>query len=170
MYRLVKAGVIFNRIMDIMVVMAAVLLIFTMLSIGTEVVSRYFLNKPLFWVLEVSEYSLLFITFLGAAWLLRREKHVKMDLVLNHLGLRTQALLNIVTSIIGTIACLSLAWYSAQATWFTYRDGSVFPTDLEVPEFIILAIIPIGSLLLFIQFLRRTGECHRRWKTLKDTG
>ncbi len=169
MQRLAKAGSLFDYINGFLVVIAAVLLVFIMLSICTEVVTRYFWNRPIFWVLEVSEYNLLFITFLGAAWLLRREGHVKMDMVLNRLSTRSATLLNIITSIIGTLACLCLTWYGIEATLYAYQDGSVIPTELGPPEFLILSIIPIGGLLLFIQFMRRTSGYVLKWKESGNT-
>jgi TRAP-type C4-dicarboxylate transport system permease small subunit len=139
-----------------------------MLAVVYEVVMRYFLGRPTIWVVELSEYSLLFITFLGATWVLRREGHVKLDLVLGRLNPRTQVLLNIITSVLSAAICLALLWYSAEVTWDHFQSGWIRPKVLNIPSAYILVIIPVGSLLLFIQFLRRSYEYLRSWRGLRD--
>ena len=104
----------------------------------------------------------MFLTLLGATWLLKLEGHVKMDLLVNQLNPRTQALLNIITSILGAIICLVIAWYGTEVTWSQFQKGITYPTVLEPPVFIILSVIPIGYFLLFIQFLRRTYSFLRK--------
>ena len=155
---------IFDYIVSLCGTLVVVLLIFMMLAVSTEVVMRYFLNRPPIWVIEVTEYALLYITFLGAAWLLKREGHVKMDLVLNRLNPRTQTLVNIVTSVFGAIICLVLTWYGVKVTWDHFQLGSFLSTILRPPSFLIVAIIPVGSFLLFIQFLRRTYQYLGMWR------
>jgi len=163
-----KFGAIFDGINRWLVVLAGVLLTFTMFAVCTEVVARYFLGHPQDWVLEVTEYILLYITFLGAAWLLKLGGHVRMDALLGQLKPRTQAPVNAITSILGFIACLVLTRYSVEATWHYFQTGYCMITVLEVPAFLIVGIIPIGSLLLAIQFLRNTRNYLRSWKELPD--
>ena len=105
---------------------------------------------------EIWEYGLLYIPFLGAAWLLRIEGHVKMEMVIDRLNPKRQSVLNTITSIIGVIIFLVMTWYGAKSTWFLFQSGHYMPTDLKPPTFLIILIIPAGSLLLFIQSLRRT--------------
>lgn len=150
-----KFAGIFDGTVDAFSILACVLLIFVMLAVCAEIVFRYFLHSPIIWVVEISEVILLYITFLGTAWLLRREGHVKIDLLLSRLKPKTQAWFNIIISVIGAIMCLLLVWYSAQETWVLFQRGVLTPTVLALPKAPIILIIPIGSFLLFIQFLRR---------------
>ena len=103
---LTKVANIFDRTIQVATLLAGILLIFLMLSVSADVVLRYFLGRPIGWVKEVAEYILLYIPFLVAAWVLRREGHVKMDMVLTRLNPRTQALVNIVTSSLGAVTFL----------------------------------------------------------------
>ena len=167
-----KATPIFDRTIGLLSLFAGILILFIMLSVTAEVATRYFLGSMMGWVIEVSEYSLLFITFLATAWVLKKERHVKMELVLRRLNPRTQSLLNIITSIIGAIICLIVAWYGVKVTWGSYQIGYIMAKPLRVPQFLILFIIPVGSFLLFIQFLRRTYGYLGHWKELpnKESG
>ncbi len=155
MKRLSQINSVFNYILDSLGLVASVLIVIAMLVVVTDVVMRYFLNRPIDWSMEITEYTLLFIAFLGAAWVLRREGHVRMDLVLNRLEPRTQALLNTVTSIIGAFIWLTITWFSVKATLEFQQLGFFFFTPLRTPKFIVLSVIPVGSVLLSIQFMRR---------------
>lgn len=161
---LTKITVIFDGAIDFLALLAAVLLVFIMLGTVTEVTVRYLLGGAIKWMMETVEYSLLFITFLATTWLLKTEGHVIMDVVLDRLKPRTQALTNMITSILGAIVCLVIAWYGVEVTWSNFQRGIVLGTVLEPPIFIILSIIPVGSFLLFIQFLRRTYRYLRMWR------
>lgn len=161
---LTKVTAIFDRTISLLAFLAAILLILIMLSVSAEVFMRQSLARPIVGVLEITEISLLFITFLGAAWVLKIDKHVKIDLLLNRLNPRAQALLNMITSILCTIGCLIITWYGVRVTWDYFRSGYYFSTPLETPQFVILCVIPIGSFLLVIQFLRRTYEYLEGWR------
>lgn len=158
-----KVNSVFNYILDSLGLVASVLIVIAMLVVVTDVVMRYFLNRPIDWSTEITEYTLLFIAFLGAAWVLRREGHVRMDLVLNRLEPRTQALLNTVTSIIGAFMWLTITWFSVKATLEFQQLGFFFFTPLRTPKFIVMSVIPVGSALLFIQFMRRAYGYGRDW-------
>jgi len=151
-----------------MPILAGILLIFITLIIGVSIASRYFLNRPMGWVTEISEYSLLYITFLVAAWVLKKEGHVKMDIVLTRLKPRTQSVTNVITSAISAVVCFILTWYGVRVTWELFQTGYPTPTILELPKFIIIAAIFIGSFLLFIQFLRRTCSYLGNWRASRD--
>jgi TRAP-type C4-dicarboxylate transport system permease small subunit len=156
---------ILNRTIDVMVVIAGILLIFSVLSISMAVGSRYLLGRPWGWVIEMSEYSLLYIAFLVAAWVLRQNKHVRMDLVIDALKPRIQSMLNIITSFICSIVCLVLFLFGAKVTWELFKTHYFTPTLLEVPKAFITVIIPIGFLLLFFQSLNRTSDFLSSWRT-----
>ncbi len=152
---LAKVTAIFDRTIGLLAFVAGVLIILMMLAVGSEVVTRYFLNRAIVGVVDVSEILILYITFLAAAWLLRGEGHVKMDLVLKRLKPKAQTSLTIVTSIIAAIICFILFWYGARVTWDNFQRGIEEVGIMEVPTFAIVVIIPVGGFLLFIQFLRR---------------
>ena len=165
---LTKASAIFDRGIIVLAVIAVLLLAFIMLSVSAEVVTRYFVGRQMLWVIEVTEYCLVWIAFLGAACVLKREAHVVMDIVLIRLEPRTQALVNAITSIIGVVICLVVTWYGVEVTLDFYRRGHFLPSVLEPPSFVLYAIIPVGSLLLAIQFVRRTYGYIQGWRVVPD--
>jgi len=133
-----------------------VLLFLLMLSVCWEVFSRYYLGRGTTWVIEFSEYSMLFMTFLGTAWLLSKDGHVEMDIVVNALRPKTQRVLKATTSIVCAVVCLLLAWSGTEVSLDYLQRGLHRPTLMAPPYFPLFAIIPTGFFLLFVQFLRRT--------------
>ena len=165
---LTKANTTFDYIIYIFAIFAALLLAFIMLSVCSDVVMRYFLSKPMMWVTEVTEYCLLWITFLGTAWVLRREGHVVMDLAIGQLKPEARATVSIITSVIGAAVCLLLTWYGVKVTLDVFHRNLLLSTILTPPAFILFAIIPVGSLLLSIQFIIRTHGFINSRRALSD--
>ena len=146
---------IFDFILDLFSAIAMVLLVFMMLSVCFEVVSRYFFGRGIIWVIEFSEYILLYITFLGTTWVLKNEGHIEMDVVISLLNQKTQLIFSVVTSIVGALVCIVIAWIGAVVALDHLRRGLHQPTLVQFPDFPLFAVIPVGSFLLFVQFLRR---------------
>lgn len=163
---LTKAGAIFDSIIAFLARWASTLFIATMLIVCIEVFMRYFLNRPQTWVVETTEFGLLFIAFLGAAYLLKQEWHVKIDMVLARLSRRGQALLNTITSILGVAICLTFVVYGTQATMMCFEIGRRTRGAMLTLQWPLIMIMPIGFFLLSIQFLRRARSYFRDWRIL----
>lgn len=147
-----------ERLLVALTYLSGAILVFMAASVVIEVVMRYFLGRPTRWVVEFSEYMLLYMAFLPAAWVLNKDKHVKIDLVLALLPDRAQTTVNALTSVIGAFLCGLFFWSSAALTWETFRSSEVLFRAVHVPKWAVLVAVPIGTLLLTVQFIRRTGR------------
>lgn len=156
---------IFDRINDFFALLAVIILATIALAITLEIIQRAIWGRTTAGLIELSGFGILYITFLGAAWVLRREGHVRMDILVERLPRRAQAVLNIITSLIGATACGLITFYGIKVTRFFFETGYTLTTLLEPQKWPFIIIIPIGSFLLFIQFLRRTWGFFRDWKT-----
>jgi TRAP-type C4-dicarboxylate transport system permease small subunit len=161
-----KASAVFDFILGALVYVAAAILLFITLAVCWDVVARAAASRPLPWVLEFTEYGLLYMTFLCAAWVLRKEGHVTSDLLIGSLSKQKQIVMNTITSIMGALVCLVLTWFGTAVSLEKLQMGSYQPTPMEPPDFPIFIIIPIGSFLLFIQFMRRAWAHRTNWKEL----
>ncbi|MEW6265326.1 MAG: TRAP transporter small permease [Thermodesulfobacteriota bacterium] len=146
----------FDRVVNFLAVVASLLLILIVLIITYQVVGRYFFNISQVWVNCLVEFSLLWLTFFGAAFVLRQEKHIEVDLLVSHLRPRPAVWSKIVTSLAGGCVCVILTYYSGLVVWENYHRGITVMKAMETPKFLVLMPIMIGSLLLAIQFLIRT--------------
>ena len=149
-------GSAFDHVIGLLAFLAGIIIVLMMIAISLGVIFRFTPVGSMVWIIEITDYCLLWITFLATAWVLKLDGHVKMDMLLNRLKPGNQKIVNVITSSVGAIACLILAFFSIKVTWQHFESHNLFTRYLDVPSYPIMAIIPIGSLLLFIQFVRRT--------------
>ncbi len=133
-------------------VVAAILLFIMIAAINYEVIGRQFFS-PGGWALEISEYIMIYLTFLLAPWVLRQDGHVRVDILVNRLGLRARFLLSVITTLAAAISCLVLFWFSLEVAVETYQRGVILRKVLQTPQYVLLAVIPLGSLFLFLRFV-----------------
>ena len=145
----------FDRLNRGLAAAACVLLVLIALAICTEIITRATLDLSNQWLVELSEIMLLYITFLGAAWVLGNDKHVALDIVLNHIGRRSGQRLHCALSILAAAACFVLTWFGILTVADQYQNEIREPTIMAPLTFWITAVIPLGFVLLGVQFLRR---------------
>lgn len=166
MKSLTRLGKILDQVNIIMVVISTVLILGLTLIVGADITLRYVFLRPLGWVKEVSEYILVALGFLVAAWILKDDGHVKMDLLLTKVSPKTQTMMNLITSILSIFVVLIVTWFSLRVIIDFYRTKLVTPSVLEPQKWVLLIPIFVGSLLLAIQFIRRTFSFIDRWRML----
>jgi C4-dicarboxylate transporter, DctQ subunit len=158
----------FDRVVDFLAGTGAVLVICVMAIVCFEVIIRYVIQRPQVWVAEVSEYILVWMTFLGAVWILREGGHVRVDILVSQLSPRVQTYVEILGAIIGLLVSLVLFIFGAQVVWklmLTLEADS--KSQIGIPKAPLLAIIPLCSLPLLFQFLRDGLKGMRRLRSLK---
>ena len=163
-----KMGVFFDGALNTMTFVSGILLIAVMILVTVSVIMRYFFHRPLGWAVEVAQYMVVYITYLVTAWTLRRDGHVKMDIILMAFSRRTQGLINTVTFSVSTILCLMITFFGVRVTWELYQTDYFTPTVLMLPQCIFTGVIAFGFLMLSIQFMRRTHEYLKTWKSQNE--
>jgi C4-dicarboxylate transporter, DctQ subunit len=141
--------------------LGSALLAFIALAICAEVVMRYGFNRPLTWVVEISEYALLWMTFLGTAWVLREGGHVRVDILMHLLSPAALRVCGLISAAAGLAASLVLVVFGLTTTWTAFVRGSFKSTGLDIPTWLVLVIIPVGGFLLLLRFLRLFVEYYR---------
>jgi C4-dicarboxylate transporter DctQ subunit len=164
------ASTVFDRVLDGGLVAAGGILAFLMLTVFLDVILRDTGHAPLPWALEYVQYGLLFMTFLGAGWVLKKEAHVSLDLVLSKVSTKCSHLLQTINSIVCALICFILTYYGAALCHEQFISKSYQPTPMETPDFIVFGVIPLGTLLLTIQFIRRAYNNFLSWKDLHEAG
>jgi len=144
----------FDRLLDVAAFLAGVTMTFITVAVCYEVMMRYFFMSPSIWVVQTCEYALLWIVFLGTAWLLRERGHVAVDIIYSRLEDESKSFLNIVTFSLAGIACSVVVLFGALYTCESVVHGITDVRAVTVPKYAVYIIIPIGSLLLSIQFFR----------------
>lgn len=130
-------------------------IVFLIGAVCFEMLMRGAFDRPQVWVVEFTEYALLYITFLGAAALQREGRHVSVDLLTDALSDVWRRRLAIVSALICVAVTLVLTWFGTWAMLDAMERGVYKPTVMEFPTWIVLAVIPVGSLLLTLRFAHR---------------
>ena len=145
----------YERLLDGLMLVACLLLFGMAVMIGADVVSRYVGAGGVAVSTELSEDILYLMTLLAAPWLLRQGQHIRVDIILRILPTRVAWMLEWVGDIIGLLCCLYFVWYGALVTMSSYSAGSIVIKTLITPEWWTLAPLPVGFVLLGIEFIFR---------------
>ena len=149
-----KIITLFDRILIVGSILAGVMLFFMMLSVCYDVIARYAFNAPTVWADEISSIFLLFLPFFAGAWILKKDGHVKMDLVLNYMSPRKRLLLSIISFIVISLVCAAFVVYGFKVTWNMFEIGYKTDTNLRLFKWPIISVIPLGFLLILLQAVR----------------
>lgn len=143
---------------NVLAFLGGVLLVVAVSSVAFQISARYFFNLTFIWINEINEYILLYIPFLGAAWLLRQDGHVTVDLLNSVLRSRTRKGSNLLVAALGIAISAVLFWFGMVVTMDAYARGTVSTTPSQVPQAYVLVVVPLGSLLLLLEFVRRASN------------
>ena len=155
MYYLKKISQFLNAISRITGVVSAIIMGVIALIVTYEVIMRYVFRNPTGWTLDFVPYLILWGAFLGGAITLRENRHIKVDLLIRHLSPRKQKILEIFSGGIAIVFCIVLCVKGMEMVTQTKQLGSVDASSLNIPLFIPQLCIPIGAVLLVLEFLKR---------------
>lgn len=131
-----------------------------------NVVSRYVFNHSIIWVEELTQYQMIWITYLGAGLALREGRHVAVDTLQDLLPQAArQALRTLVAAAIAAFM-LAVTVLGVQITLFTWNQETPV---LNIPAGVPYLGVPIGAamcLLHLLGFWRAFVE--RRFETPPD--
>lgn len=155
---------IFDKTITILMGLAAALVVLDALAVTFDVLLRYSLGITHVQLFEIVEYTLLWVTFLGTAWLMKNDGHVRVDLVVKRFPPGQEVILKTAASILGVMLLGFVTWYSAKVTLQDLQTGFTLSGVLRPPKWPIEIIIPIGFFLLLIQSARNTYGHLMSWR------
>ena len=144
---------VFSRLNLACAALGAAILFFVAAIIVWEVISRAMFGQSRLWVIEVSEYSLLFITFLGAPYLLEKNMHVVLDIVYDNLRPTMRRVAATLNAALGLAICAVLTVVGIMVVMDQYDVGVRQTTVMAPLSFWITAALPLGMFLMSFQFL-----------------
>lgn len=117
------------------------------------VATRYFFGMATVWQTEVSIYLLLVVTFWGAAYGLKHHAHVGVSVLTDRLPPRGRLLATIGTSLLSLAVVAAVAWKGTELWYEAYEGGFKSPTAFRAPLDVVYAILPIGMVLVALQYV-----------------
>lgn len=116
--------------------------------VAHEVFVRYALNAPTQFSVEISEYLLVFISFASTAWILRKDRHVRVRLVLDRLPERARAGLEAAGMLLLAAFAAVLVWKGAGMALTAWHGDDRSSSLLSAPLWVPYSFIPLGGLAL----------------------
>jgi len=123
------------------------------LTVCYDVFTRYLLNESQIAVQELEWHLFSLIFLLGAAFTLRHDRHVRVDVIYINFSERTRAWVNLAGSLLFLIPFAVIVIKSSQnfvINSFMIQETSADPGGLPA-RFILKSCIPIGFVLVLLQ-------------------
>ena len=118
-----------------------------------EIIVRSAFNATLYITEEYSGYLMCGISFCGLAYTLSKSGHIRMVFLYKILATRPRLYLEIGCTMAGLAVCLFITYSTACLFWDSFINRSqtmqITETYLAIPQF----FMPLGSLLISLQFL-----------------
>jgi TRAP-type C4-dicarboxylate transport system permease small subunit len=143
----------YARLLQGLALCAALLLGLSAAAITLDVVGRNIGLGTLPWILEVSEYVLPLATFLVAPWLLYRNQHVRLDVLL-----QAAPWLGRVADLLGLAVSAVLVVYGLRTILNSAQQGGMVFKSVVFPEWWLYAPVPLCFALLSFEFVRRLAS------------
>ena len=139
------------RIENALSLISATLILFTMLLVSAEVISRKFFNMPIPGQLELGELLMPPIIFLAIAYTQSTGGHVRMTIVIDHMPPDWRHVTEIAVKILSIAIYAILFLYSAK---YAYRTWQFQDVTMSPPYFLIwpsAAMVPVGIFLVSLR-------------------
>ena len=150
------AGAALDKLVDALAVVAGVLLCALVVLISVDVAARTFKLFATPWTLDIAQYMLYAITFLGAPWVLREDGHIAIEIFVEQLGPRARHALQRASDVLGAVICAVLLLYACRLLWRSIHSQALVYATFVFYEWYLYSIAPPVFLLLLLMFLRRT--------------
>jgi TRAP-type C4-dicarboxylate transport system permease small subunit len=145
---------LFDTLVDVMAALAGVILVFITAAVCYTIGMRFLFTKTTIWIIPTTEYALLWIVFLATTWLLREGGHITTDVIYVHLNEKTKRTLDCIMCVIGGFTCAAMVFLGVLHVCDCIAGGVTDVRAVTVPKSAVFMIIPVGSFLLTLQFLR----------------
>lgn len=118
-----------------------------------QVLVRYFIGDSTIWQTELAIYLLLFATFVGSSYGLKKGAHVGVDVLIEKMSPKMKSYMKIVTSLLSLALVIVIAW-KGWGMWHhayinNWTSETIWGPPLAYPYF----TLPLGMTLLSLQFI-----------------
>lgn len=134
-------------------IITAVTLTLATIIVNVNVLTRYFLSKPLYWGEEVATGLFVWTVFVGSAYAFRMHAHLGVDILVNALPGKIRSVVKVVMDV---LVLLVLAMLTYVSTLYVYNTWDKLSNTLRVPSWYVSIAVPVGfglSLIFAIYFL-----------------
>ncbi|MEH6647686.1 TRAP transporter small permease [Sulfitobacter sp.] len=133
---------------------AGAMLVWLMVSVILSVVMRNAGLQPFAWLFTSSEYAILYMTMLGAPWLVREKGHVHIELLTAALPVKISHVVSRLVAVICVVTCAILAWKGAEMFLTNIARNDFDVRAYYFPKWILSLTFPVSFGLMAVEFSR----------------
>lgn len=127
-------------------------IIFIAVLLVTNVFSRSVLNNSLKFAEELGQFMMIIITFIGISTASRFSKNINMNAIIDNLPNRIRKIFMLFISFFTSLVMFYVSYLCFLYAKDIYKVGRI-STAMEIPMWIIIAIVTAGVFLNAVQFL-----------------
>ena len=121
-----------------------------------QVIGRYFApESAISYAEEVIVYLVIWAIMIASSQLVRRDGHVRPDLVLRLLSPRVLRWVEMLNCVAAIVFCAALVWYGWEIVDTALLIDEHSSTDLQFPMWIYYLSLPVGSALMLVRYIIR---------------
>ena len=133
-------------------IIAIVILVAMMLFTVVNVVMRAFFNRPIPGDVELIEVAMVCTGFLGLAWCAIREKHIRVDLLVQYFPKRVQGVIDSIGYIGALGASIIISWQSINEG-LANKEMETATASLDIPVYPFYWVTALGYGILCFALL-----------------
>ena len=100
---------------------------------------------------ELSQFAMIFVTFVGTSYAASKGRHIRMTAVYDNLSLGKQKAIMLIITAFTAVLMFALTWFAIDYALTVRALGTVSPA-LQVPIWLVYLAAPAGLLLAGVQY------------------
>ena len=137
-----------------MAALAAFLMAAMMVVICVDVLLRNLGYQSSAHFFTFTEYALLMVPCMGAPWLVREKGHIYVEILLMTLKPPARRRMTMAIGLVCIATCLVLAWFGFSISLNDFLQNEKDVRSLDMPRWMVSVWIPLGFLLMAVEFAR----------------
>ena len=146
-----------NAFSRVLAMVSGLVLAAMMLLTMADVVLRWIFKYPIIGTTEITESMMACIAFFALAWCAAEKSHLKVDLVLDRLSLRAQAVIDCLTTFGGLALVALIAWRSF-LEGNAVRQMHLISSLIKIPAYPFYYVITTGCIMLCVVMLFQLSD------------
>jgi len=143
-----------DAVVSLMAVIAGATLVWLMVAIVWSVGMRNLGLQPHAWLFTSTEYGVLYMTMLGAPWLVRKRGHVHIELLTAALPEQPQRLVSRLVALACVLVCGYLAWRGLLLVQTNIARNDFDVRAYFYPRWLLTIAFPLSFGLMAVEFSR----------------
>lgn len=124
-----------------------------------NVVARYVFNSGLIWADEASRFMLIWVTFLGAAALVRLGEHITVDVFVSYMPGAVQAATYVLTQLLSAFLAVVLIWQGIEQVG---KQAEQISPAMQINMGTVYTVVPFAGLYMLAYSLANLAALRTR--------